>query len=105
MANDKGGIVAEIERRFNLPSLSRTAEILKNFPDTGRLKMLKQTLEVAERVSNTAIDLEQVLGLIKAINEIPTEKLVLFEKILKKLEKLIKLAPPEIMDFIKELKE
>ena len=105
MANDKGGFVAEIERKFNLPSLSRTAEILKNFPDANQLKQLRQTLEVAERVSNTAIDLEQVLELLKAINEIPTEKLVLFEKLLKKLEKIIKLAPPEIMDFIKELKE
>lgn len=99
------GIIAEIERKFNLPSLSRATSILQSFPDVKQLKMLKQTLEVADRVSKTAPELNQVLDLIRAINEIPLEKLVLFEKLLKRLEKIIKMAPPEIMDLLKELKE
>jgi len=98
-------IITEIERKFNLPSLSRATEILKNFPDARQLKALKQTLEVAERVSQTAPELNQVLDLIRAINEVPIEKLVQLEKLLKRLERIIKMAPPEILDLIKELKE
>jgi len=98
------GIISEIEQKFNLPSLSHVAETLKSFPDVGQLRMLKQTLEVADKISNKATDLNQVLYLVKAINDIPIEKLVQLEKLLKRLEKIIKLAPPEIMDLLKELK-
>jgi len=61
-------------------------------------------LLVAERVSKTSPELGQVVMLIREINSMELEKLVQLEKMLKRVEKVMKLAPKEVIDFLSSLK-
>ncbi|GAI78937.1 unnamed protein product, partial [marine sediment metagenome] len=58
----------EAERRFGLPPLSKVTESLDKFPDAKQLKLIKEVLEVAERVAKTAPELDQIVALIREIN-------------------------------------
>lgn len=97
------GILQQIEERFGLPPLSRASESLSNFPDTKRLKLVKEILDLAERVSEKAPELDKVLELIREINSVPPEKLVEVNKILKRVEKIMKEAPQDLLDFLGSL--
>ena len=101
------GIISDLERKFNLPPLSSVANTLKKFPDAGQLSMLKQTLEVAERVSKTAPELNQVLSLFKAIKEIPTDKLVQIGKLIKSQDRVSMTAPDlnQVLSLIRIINE
>ena len=92
----------EAERKFGLPPLSKLTNSLEKFPDTKQLKLIKDVLTVAERVSQSAPELDQVAMLIKEINSIPLEKL---EKLLKRVEKIMKNAPQDLIGFLTSLKE
>lgn len=98
-------ILSEIEERFGLPKLSQVADSLQRFPDRNQLKLIKDVLESAERVSKTAPELDKVMLLIREINSMPTEKLEKLEKVLKRIEGIMKKAPQELMDFVASLKE
>jgi len=98
-------IAKEAERRLGLPPLSKVTESLDKFPDARQLKLIKEVLEIAERVSKTAPELDQVVMLIKEINSMPIEKLEKLEKLLKRIEKILKTAPQNLMEFLTSLKE
>ncbi|GAH72422.1 unnamed protein product [marine sediment metagenome] len=98
-------IAKEAERRFNLPPLSKVTESLDKFPDAKQLKLIKQVLETAERVSQTAPELDKVVELIGEINSMPIEKLLQLEKLLKRIEKIMKNAPQDLLGFLTSLKE
>jgi len=98
-------VAKEAERRFNLPPLSKVTESLDKFPDAKQLKLIKEVLEVAERVSKTAPELDKVVVLIGEINSMPIEKLQQLEKLLKRIEKILKNAPQDLLGFLPSLKE
>lgn len=95
----------EAERKFGLPPLSKIAESLNKLPDERQLRLIKDVLTVAERVSHTAPELDQVIRLIKEINSMPVEKLEKLEKVLKRIEAIMKKAPQELLNLLAKLKE
>lgn len=98
-------VMQRIEKAFGLPPLSKLSDSLEKFPDTKQLKLIKDVLTIAERVSQTAPELDQVIMLIREINSMPTEKLERLEKVLKRIEGIIKKAPEELVSFLTSLKE
>ena len=98
-------VAKEAERRFGLPPLSKLTESLDKFPDAKQLKLIKEVLEIAERVSGTAPELDKVVALIQEINSMPIEKLEKLEKLLKHIEKIMKNAPQDLMELLAGLKE
>lgn len=95
----------EAERKLGLPPLSKLAESLDKLPDEKQLRLIKELLTVAERVSHSAPELDQVIGLIREINSMPIEKLEKVEKVLKRIEGIMKKAPQELLEFLAKLKE
>ncbi|MBA7627466.1 hypothetical protein ES703_34928 [subsurface metagenome] len=95
----------EAERKLGLPPLSKIAESLDKLPDEKRLRLIKEVLVLAERVSQTAPELDQVIGLIREINSMPIEKLEKVERVLKRIEGIMKKAPQELLDFVAKQKE
>ena len=95
----------EFERKTGLPPLSKFVETVDKLPDERRLKLIKEVLVVAERVSQSAPELEKVIDLIREINSMPVEKLEKLEKVLKRIEGIIKKAPQELLGFLTSLKE
>ncbi|MBA7535291.1 hypothetical protein ES705_27544 [subsurface metagenome] len=95
----------EAERKLGLPPLSKLVESLDKLPDERRLKLIKEVLVIAERVSQSAPELDKVIGLIREINSLPMDKLEKVEKVLKRVEKIMKSAPQELMSFLTSLKE
>jgi len=95
----------EAERKFGLPPLSKFIETVEKLPDEKRLKLIKEVLVAAEKVSRTAPQLDQVVSLIREINSMPVEKLERLEKVLKRIEGIMKKAPQELMSFLTSLKE
>lgn len=100
-----GGVLSEFEKKLGLPKLSQIAGSLERFPDAKQLKLIKDTLTIAERVSQSAPELNQVISLIREINSLPTEKLDKLLQILRKIEKIMKTAPPDLLSFLSSLKE
>jgi len=98
-------LAKEAERRFGLPPLAKLTESLDKFPDAKQLKLIKEVLEIAERVSLNAPELDKVVMLIREINSMPIEKLEKLEKLLKRIEKIMKTAPQDLLGFLTSLKE
>ncbi len=98
-------LAKEAERRFNLPPLSKVTESLNKFPDARQLKLIKEVLEIAERVSKTAPELDKVVALIREINQMPVDKLEKLEKLLRSVEKIMKNAPQDLLEFLTSLRE
>ncbi|GAI08294.1 unnamed protein product [marine sediment metagenome] len=98
------GLLSEVEHKLGLPPLSRISESLEKFPDAKQLKLIKDVLTVAERVSQSAPQLDQVAAVIREINSMPVDKLEKLEKILKRIEKIIKTAPQDLLEFLASLK-
>ena len=98
-------IAKEAERRLGLPPISKVTESLDKFPDAKQLRLIKEVMEIAERVSKTAPELDQVVMLIKEINSMPIEKLEKLEKLLKRIEKIMKHAPQDLLEILTSLKE
>ena len=97
-------VLDRLEKTLGLPPLSEITRTLDKVPDEKRLKAIKSLLLVAERVAKTAPELDQVVMLIREINSMPLDKLVQLEKVLKRVEKVMKLAPKEVIDFLSSLK-
>ncbi len=95
----------QIERKLGLPNLNKVAQTLERFPDAKQLRLIKDVLTVADRVASTGPELEKVVELIREINSMPTEKLEKVEKVLKRVEGIMKRAPQELMSFMSSLKE
>jgi len=98
-------VMQRVEKAFGLPRLSQVAESLEKFPDEKQLKTIKDVLTIAERVAQTAPELDQVVMLIKEINSMPIEKLERLEKLLKRIERIMTKAPQDLIDFLTSLKE
>ncbi|MBA7594916.1 hypothetical protein ES703_01872 [subsurface metagenome] len=98
-------LAKEAERKLGLPPLSKVTESLDKFPDAKQLKLIREVLETAERVSLTTPELDKVVSLIREINSMPIEKLEKLEKLLKRIEKIMKTAPQDLLAFITSLKE
>ena len=94
----------EAERKLGLPPLSKFVETVEKLPDEKRLKLIKEVLVAAERASQTAPELDKVVSLIREINEMPVEKLERLEKVLKRIEGIMKKAPEELLSFLISLK-
>jgi len=100
MVMPRGSVLAELERKLGLPKLSQIASSLEKFPDARQLKLIKDTL-----VSQNAPELDQVINLIREINSLPLDKLEKLEKILKRVDRILKNAPQDLLQFITNLKE
>jgi len=106
MAMNRGkGLIATIEEKLGLPPLSQVTETLQKFPDMPRLRLIKSILETCERLSRTSPELEKVVILVNLIADTPTEKLEKLEKVLKRIEGIMKKAPEELLSFLTSLKE
>jgi len=105
MVMPRGGLIAELERRLGLPKLSQITDSLEKFPDAKQLKLIKDVMTIAERLSQSAPELDQVVNVIREINAMPVEKLEKLERILKRIDKIIKNAPQDLLQFITSLKE
>jgi hypothetical protein len=99
------GILAEVENKLGLPPLSRVADALDKFPNAGQLRLIKEVLVTAEKVSSTAPELDKVAMVIREINSMPVEKLEKLERLLKRIDKIMKNAPQDLLEFIMGLKE
>ena len=97
-------VLERLEKAIGLPPLSEITRTLEKVPDEKRLKAIKSLLLVAERVSKSAPELDKVVQLVQEINSMPLDKLVQLEKVLKRVEKVMKLAPKEVIDFLSSLK-
>ena len=95
----------EAERKLGLPPLFKFVETIDKLPDERRLKLIKEVLVVAEKVSQNAPELDKVIGLIREINSLPMDKLEKVEKVLKRIEGIMKKAPEELLSFLTSLKE
>ncbi|GAI38105.1 unnamed protein product [marine sediment metagenome] len=93
----------EAEKKLGLPPLSKFVETIDKLPDERRLKLIKEVLVTAERVSQSAPELEKIIDLIREINSIPIDKLNKVDKILKRIEKIMKAAPEELLSFLTSL--
>lgn len=98
-------IAKEAERRLGLPPLAKLTESLDKFPDARQLRLIKEVLETAEKVSLTAPELDKVVALIREINSMPIEKLEKLEKLLKRIERIMKHAPQDLLGFLASLKD
>jgi len=98
-------VAKEAERKFGLPPLSKIAESAEKLPDEKRLRLIRDVLTTAERVSKTAPELDKVISLIRELNSISPEKLSQLEKLLRRVEKLMKSAPDELLNFLSSLSE
>lgn len=98
-------IAKEAERRLGLPPLAKLTESLDKFPDARQLRLIKEVLETAEKVSLTAPELDKVVALIREINSMPIEKLEKLEKLLKRIERIMKHAPQDLLRFLASLKD
>ena len=106
MVMEKGkSILSEFENKFGLPKLSQVTETLNRFPDARQLRLIKEVLVAADKVSQNAPELDKVMMLIREINSMPVEKLEKLEKLLKRIEKIMKSAPQDLMGFLASLKE
>ena len=105
MALPHGGVLEGLEKKLGLPKLSQITGSLEKFPDAKQLKLIKDTLTIAERVSQSAPELDQVISLIREINSVPLDKLEKLEKILKRVDKILKNAPQDLLSFVTSLKE
>ncbi|MBA7593434.1 hypothetical protein ES703_00354 [subsurface metagenome] len=98
-------VMDKVEKMLGLPKLSELTKTMEKFPDEKQLKAIKQVLTIAERVSKSALELDQVVMLIREINAMPLDKLEKLEKLLKRIEKIMKHTPDELMNFLISLKE
>ncbi|HUV56727.1 MAG TPA: hypothetical protein VMV84_05775 [Dehalococcoidales bacterium] len=106
MVMDKGkSLLNELENRLGLPQLSKVTETLDKFPDAKQLRLIKEVLIAADKVSQNAPELDKVVMLIREINSMPVDKLVELEKVLKRIEKIMKNAPQDLLGFLTSLKE
>jgi len=106
MVMEKGkDLLSEFENKLGLPKLSRVAEVLEKFPDEKQLRLIKEVLVAAENISQGAPELDKVLTLIREINSIPIDKLEKIEKLLKRIEKIVRTAPQDLLGFLASLKE
>ena len=106
MVMERGkSILSELENKLGLPKLSRVTESLDKFPDAKQLRLIKEVLVAAEKVSQSAPELDKVVVLIQEINSMPIEKLERLEKLLKRIEKIMKHAPQDLLEFLASLKE
>ncbi len=94
-----------LEKTLGLPRFSEAMKVMENIPDDKRLKAIKQVLIIAERVARSAPELDQVITLIKEINSMPLDKLERLEKLLKRIEGIMKKAPQDLIEFLTSLKE
>lgn len=104
MPNGKS-LLSQVEEKLGLPQLSTIAESLNKFPDAKQLKLIKDVLESAYRVSQNAPELDKVISLIREINSMPAEKLDKLERVLKRIEKIMKTVPADLISFLTSLKE
>lgn len=95
----------QFEKRTGAPPLTKFAETIDKLPDERRLKLIKEVLIAADKVSTTAPELDKVAALIREINSMPIDKLEKVEKVLKRIEGIMKKAPEELLDFLAKLKE
>jgi len=93
-------VMERVEKALGLPPLKATAEALQKFPDARQLRLIKDVLEIAERVAQTVPELDKVLELIKEINAVPLEKMQTLEKTLKHMAKIVEKAPGDILSFL-----
>jgi len=105
MAMERGrSLLSELENRLGLPRLSQVAEVFNKFPDAKQLRLIKEVLFAAEAVSKSAPELDKVVMLIREINSMPVDKLEKLEKVLKRIEGIMKKAPQDLTDFLASLK-
>jgi len=106
MVMERGkSILSEFENKLGLPKLSQVTETLDRFPDAKQLRLIKEVLVAAEKVSQNAPELDKVVMLIREINSIPIEKLEKLEKLLKRIERIMKHAPQDLLEFLTSLKD
>ena len=98
-------LVKEFEEKTGAPPLSKLTEAIDKFPDEKRLTLIKQVLTLANKLSTDSPDVEQVVLLLQEINTVPIEKLEYMVQILRQVEKIMKKAPKELLDFLVSLKE
>ncbi len=99
------GIIQRLEGKLGLTPLSKLADSLDKFPDVRQLRLIKEVLETAERVSKSVPDLDKMVALVVEINSMPMDKLAKLEKILTKIESIIRKAPDQLVEFLASLKE
>ena len=106
MVREKGkSLLSDLEKRLGLPQLSKVTDTLNRFPDAKQLRLIKEVLIAADKVSQNAPELDKVAILIREINSMPIDKLVELDKVLKRIEKIMKHAPQDLLGFLASLKD
>lgn len=98
-------VMQAIEKKLGLPHLSKLTEALQQMPDEKQLREIYKLLQIVDKVSTHAPDLDQVITLIHELNSVPVDKLIQLEKLLKEVQKIIAKAPQDLLNFLSSLKE
>jgi hypothetical protein len=100
----KRSFLGGLEEKLGIPPLSQVVGLMEKFPDAKQMRLIKEILVAAEAVSHNAPDLDKVVALIREINSMPIERLEKLEKVLKRIDKIIKNAPDQLVEFLTSLK-
>jgi len=98
-------VAREFESKTGAPPISKFTEAIEKFPGEKQLRLIKEVLVAANKISDNAPQLDQVVELIKEINSMPVEKIEKLEKLLHRIESILKKAPADLMGFLNTLKE
>lgn len=98
-------LVRDFEEKTGAPPLSKFLETVERLPDEKRLKAIREVLDAAYKVAQSGPELNEVIALIQEVNSIPPDRLKELEKVLKRIEGIMKKAPEELLGFLKSLKE
>jgi len=105
MLDKLADLARDFEKKTGAPPLSKLTETLEKFPDTTQLKLIKETLEVADRISSKVGDLSLGVELIKAMGSVSIDQLREWQVFLKQIERILKKAPQDLVQFLLGLKE
>lgn len=106
-------VLKKIEETLGLPPLQDISEMrqvltlatelmkLVNGLDMGKTQAVKEILEVASRLPPGREELGLVVELVRELKEIPTERIKEVDRLIKRVESLVKATPDDLVNLVR----